>query len=47
MAILIEHTSGKWPFWISPRQCVVLSVTNTPKQMEYCEKVRQQIWDLI
>jgi threonyl-tRNA synthetase len=26
MAILIEHTAGKWPFWLSPRQCVILSV---------------------
>jgi len=26
MAILIEHTGGKWPFWLSPRQCVVMSI---------------------
>ena len=27
MAILIEHTAGKWPFWLSPRQCAILSVS--------------------
>ena len=26
MAILIEHYRGKWPFWISPRQAIVISV---------------------
>jgi threonyl-tRNA synthetase len=26
MAILIEHYQGKWPFWLSPRQALVMSV---------------------
>lgn len=26
MAILIEHTAGKWPFWLSPRQVAVCPV---------------------
>ena len=26
MAVLIEHWGGKWPFWISPRQCMVVPV---------------------
>ena len=26
MAILIEHTGGRWPFWLSPRQIVVCPV---------------------
>lgn len=26
MAILIEHTEGKWPFWLSPRQGIVIPV---------------------
>ncbi|RUS19679.1 hypothetical protein BC937DRAFT_87110, partial [Endogone sp. FLAS-F59071] len=29
MAILIEHFAGKWPFWLSPRQVVVVPVTGT------------------
>jgi len=37
MAILIEHTGGKWPFWLSPRQCIVLSVAD--KHNEYAMKV--------
>ncbi|KAF9430245.1 54S ribosomal protein L39, mitochondrial [Podila epigama] len=26
MAILIEHTGGRWPFWLSPRQAIVVPV---------------------
>ncbi|KAF9195586.1 54S ribosomal protein L39, mitochondrial [Haplosporangium sp. Z 11] len=26
MAILIEHTGGRWPFWMSPRQVMVVPV---------------------
>jgi len=40
-AILIEHTGGKWPFWLSPRQAVVVPVD--PKFLEYAEQVRKQI----
>src|SRR5262245_59406215 len=26
LAVLIEHTGGKWPFWLSPRQACVVPV---------------------
>ena len=26
IAILIEHTGGKWPFWVSPRQIMIVPV---------------------
>eukprot|EP01130_Rhizamoeba_saxonica_P018959 TRINITY_DN9684_c0_g1_i1.p1 TRINITY_DN9684_c0_g1~~TRINITY_DN9684_c0_g1_i1.p1 ORF type:complete len:680 (+),score=186.53 TRINITY_DN9684_c0_g1_i1:42-2081(+) len=41
IAILIEHTGGKWPFWISPRQVIVLSVAE--QVSEYCQTVRDKI----
>ena len=37
MAVLIEHTAGKWPFWISPRQVKVVPVD--PKYFAYAESV--------
>lgn len=40
-AILLEHTGGKWPFWVSPRQAIVLPVTD--KHVEYAKRVAQQI----
>lgn len=27
MAILCEHTAGKWPFWLSPRQIMLLPIS--------------------
>ena len=26
IAILIEHYAGKWPFWLSPRQAIILPI---------------------
>ncbi|KDO18649.1 threonyl-tRNA synthetase [Saprolegnia parasitica CBS 223.65] len=37
MAILIEHTAGKWPLWLSPRQVAVLPLT------EHQEAYAQQV----
>jgi len=28
MAILIEHYGGYWPFWLSPRQVLIVTITN-------------------
>lgn len=28
MAILTEHTGGKWPFWVSPRQFILIPMSN-------------------
>ncbi|XP_052239215.1 threonine--tRNA ligase 1, cytoplasmic-like isoform X2 [Dreissena polymorpha] len=43
MAILCESYGGKWPFWLSPRQCIVVPVA--PAYDEYANKVRQQIFE--
>ncbi|WFD00165.1 threonine--tRNA ligase [Malassezia yamatoensis] len=43
IAILIENFAGKWPFWLSPRQLLVVPVTNSI--YGYAEQVRQQLWD--
>jgi len=40
-AILTENTNGKWPFWLSPRQCIVVTVTNQVD--EYAEKVQKTL----
>jgi len=41
IAILVEHISGKWPFWISPRQVIIVPVTKEYNQ--YAKKVHQII----
>jgi len=42
-AILIEHTAGKWPFWISPRQVIIVPVSD--KFNNYANEVRSLIHD--
>lgn len=39
MAIITEHFAGKWPFWLSPRQILVIPVT--PVVNGYAEQVQQ------
>lgn len=41
IAILTEHYGGKWPFWLSPRQAIVIPVS--PKYDEYAQKVQQDL----
>lgn len=40
-AILMEHYAGKWPFWLSPRQVMVVPVGE--KFNEYAEWVAKQL----
>jgi threonyl-tRNA synthetase len=40
-AILLEHYAGKWPFWLSPRQCIVCPVSE--KFTHYALEVRDSI----
>ncbi|XP_060571109.1 threonine--tRNA ligase 1, cytoplasmic-like isoform X2 [Ruditapes philippinarum] len=43
IAILCESYGGKWPFWLSPRQAIVIPVA--PAFDDYALKVKQQIHD--
>jgi len=46
LAIIIEHTAGNWPLWLSPRQCVVLPVSNkNGKVTEFAQMVVKQLVD--
>ncbi|OXB71676.1 UNVERIFIED_CONTAM: hypothetical protein H355_016802, partial [Colinus virginianus] len=40
-AVLIEHTGGKLPFWLSPRQCVVLPVTD--RVLDYAQRLKDTL----
>ncbi|KAF3932682.1 hypothetical protein ABW19_dt0202716 [Dactylella cylindrospora] len=40
MALLIEKYENHWPFWINPRQAIVIPITNTPEVLEYAKHVR-------
>merc|ERR1712070_748521 len=40
-AVLCEHWGGKWPFWISPRQCMVIPIHKDFG--EYADGIRQKL----
>jgi len=42
-AVLCEHWGGKWPFWISPRQVMLVPVH--AEFFDYCEIVRGKLHD--
>jgi threonyl-tRNA synthetase len=41
VAILTEHFGGKWPLWLSPRQCLVVPVDL--KYLDYALEVQQKV----
>jgi threonyl-tRNA synthetase len=41
LGILIEHTAGRWPFWLSPRQVMVCSVND--RNVPYAEAVAREL----
>ncbi|KAF8717288.1 Threonyl and Alanyl tRNA synthetase, partial [Rhizoctonia solani] len=43
IAIVTEHFAGKWPFWLSPRQVMVVPVAVPFK--DYASEVQQKLWD--
>ncbi|KAK8121999.1 hypothetical protein PG984_010669 [Apiospora sp. TS-2023a] len=40
MALLIEHYDGKWPFWLNPRQVIILTVNDTQPVLDLAETSR-------
>jgi len=43
MAILCENFGGKWPFWLSPRQCILITVSANFD--DYAKNVMKMIHD--
>ena len=43
IAILLEHTSGKLPFWLSPRQICIVPVAN--KYNDYANIIKEKFID--
>lgn len=43
IGILTEHCAGNWPFWVSPRQVLVIPVAGAYKQ--YASDVQKKLWD--
>jgi threonyl-tRNA synthetase len=41
MSILIEHTAGKFPLWLTPDQYVLLPVSD--KYLDLCKSIQQEL----
>jgi len=41
LAVLMEHTAGKWPFWLSPRQVCVVPVAQ--QYVQYANEVHETL----
>jgi len=44
IAVIIEHTGGRFPLWLSPEQAILLPVSD--KYLEVCQTLQQQLADL-
>ncbi|TQS32039.1 hypothetical protein Golomagni_07660, partial [Golovinomyces magnicellulatus] len=40
MALLIENYDGKWPFWLNPKQAIILTVNTSEPVLKWTETVR-------
>lgn len=47
MAILLEHTNGKLPFWLSPRQISIIPISNDCLDYAYQIKEQFNIYEVV
>ena len=40
-AILTEHFAGKWPYWLSPKQVMIVPISEASR--DYCYEVKRQL----
>ena len=43
MGILIEHYGGKWPFWLSPRQILVVTTRQDEGIQNYAKEIKRML----
>lgn len=43
LALLIERYAGRWPFWLSPRQGIILTVQNDEPVLRFAEDAAAQM----
>ncbi|ODV83786.1 hypothetical protein CANARDRAFT_177480 [[Candida] arabinofermentans NRRL YB-2248] len=41
LSLLIDHYDGKWPFWLSPRQAVIIPINSS--HVEYSQELRKTL----
>lgn len=43
MALYLEHCNGQLPFWLNPKQIMVMTVTNNEPVIQYAAKVKKHL----
>lgn len=43
MALLIEHYHSRWPFWLNPRQVMILTVNNEKEVVEFARNAARVV----
>jgi threonyl-tRNA synthetase len=43
MALLIEQYDGLWPFWLNPRQAIILTLNDSLPVVEYAHKLQRML----
>ena len=43
MALLIEHYHARWPFWLNPRQAIILTVNDEKSTVEFAQHAARVI----
>lgn len=43
LALLIEHHNGRWPFWLSPRQAIILTVNTDERLLRTADDIASRI----
>jgi threonyl-tRNA synthetase len=43
MALLIEHHKGKWPFWLNPRQLMIITTNDTSAVVRWAKAAKKDI----
>jgi threonyl-tRNA synthetase len=43
MALLIEHYHTRWPFWLNPRQAIILTVNNEESVVKFAQRAAREI----
>ncbi|RFU77617.1 threonyl-trna synthetase [Trichoderma arundinaceum] len=43
LALLIENYDGKWPFWLNPKQAIILTVNTSDPVIEWADEVRNTL----
>ena len=46
IALLLEHYNDQLPFWLSPRQVIILTVTNNSPVTQYADRLKDTLSDM-